>query len=195
MNRSYSKMRHIHEANLSLEKRRFKQLLESHMGNVRPLISEQGKTIPVADFNEGVITGTQPNDSFGPDSMVGKTINLYDDQGKQVWDQKWYIMDHKKSNYNKVLTFNLNKDLDKKGSPITVETGVMTFDCNNPDSFTVSYDYKGADTNISNQPRYNPDVTQKLKQEYCPKVLNVSSPNADFAYQQNAGQKSGADLG
>jgi hypothetical protein len=37
MNRSYSKIRHIQEANLLLEKR----LLESKSGNFKPLISEQ----------------------------------------------------------------------------------------------------------------------------------------------------------
>lgn len=40
MNRSYSKIRHIQESNMSLEQRRFNQLLESRMGNVKPLISE-----------------------------------------------------------------------------------------------------------------------------------------------------------
>ncbi len=33
MNRSYSKIRHIHETNLSLEKRRFEQLIESTTGD------------------------------------------------------------------------------------------------------------------------------------------------------------------
>ena len=40
MNRSYSKIRHIQESNMALEQRRFNQLLESRMGNVRPLIKE-----------------------------------------------------------------------------------------------------------------------------------------------------------
>ena len=46
MNRSYSKIRHIQESNMKLETRRFNQLLESKMGNVRPLINEQ-KTDPM----------------------------------------------------------------------------------------------------------------------------------------------------
>lgn len=41
MNRSYSKIRHIQESNLILEQRRFYKLLESKMGDVRPLVSEQ----------------------------------------------------------------------------------------------------------------------------------------------------------
>ena len=40
MNRSYSKIRHIQESNLILEQRRFKQLMESKLGDVRPLIYE-----------------------------------------------------------------------------------------------------------------------------------------------------------
>jgi hypothetical protein len=40
MNKSYSKIRHIQESNMKLESRRFNQLLESKMGNVRPLINE-----------------------------------------------------------------------------------------------------------------------------------------------------------
>ena len=139
-----------------------------------------------ADFNEGVTATTRYN-GFGPHSLEGKTINLYDDQNKQVWDQMWYMMGFIKSNYGKNLTFNLNKDNKKTGTPLGPQTGVMTYDCNKPDSFTVSY--KGTTDNVSNQLRYNPDVTNKLKTEYCPSVLNVKSgDNADFAYQQNAGQ-------
>jgi hypothetical protein len=41
MNRSYSKTRHIQESNIVIEQRRFNQLIESKMGDVRPLISEQ----------------------------------------------------------------------------------------------------------------------------------------------------------
>ena len=41
MNKSYSKIRHIQESNMKLESRRFNQLLESKMGNVRPLINEE----------------------------------------------------------------------------------------------------------------------------------------------------------
>ena len=63
MNRSYSKIRHIQESNLRLEGRllkenedgyedyasmddttRFKALLESTMGNAKPLVSEQAET-------------------------------------------------------------------------------------------------------------------------------------------------------
>jgi hypothetical protein len=40
MNRSYSKIRHIQESNIALEQRRFNQLIESKMGSVKPLISE-----------------------------------------------------------------------------------------------------------------------------------------------------------
>jgi len=139
-----------------------------------------------ADFNEG-FTATTTHTGFDPDLMKGKTINLYDDQNKQVWDQTWYMMDFTKSNFNKNLTFNLNKDNKKTGVPLGPETGVMTYYCNKPDSFTVSYN--GTTDNVSNQLRYNPDVTDKLKTDYCPYVLNAkANDNADFAYQQNAGQ-------
>lgn len=127
-------------------------------------------------------------ENFGPGEMVGKTINLYDDAGKTVWDQTWYIVDYKPENYNKVIKFNLNKDIDKTGKAKTAETGVMAYDCNKPDLFMVSYDYKGADTNITNQARYNPDVTNKLKAEYCPSVLNVPAEKADFAANQKTKQ-------
>ncbi|MEY4573577.1 MAG: hypothetical protein RLZ10_2868 [Bacteroidota bacterium] len=40
MSKSYSKIRHIQEANIALEQRRFSQLLESKMGDVKPLIKE-----------------------------------------------------------------------------------------------------------------------------------------------------------
>lgn len=40
MNKSYSKIRHIQESNIKLETQRFNQLLESKMGDVRPLINE-----------------------------------------------------------------------------------------------------------------------------------------------------------
>ena len=46
MNRSYSKIRHIQESNLILEQRRFKQLMESKLGDVRPLIYENPTPIP-----------------------------------------------------------------------------------------------------------------------------------------------------
>ncbi len=48
MNRSFSKKRHIQESNLILEQRRFDKFLESKMGDVKPLVSEQG------DFEEKV---------------------------------------------------------------------------------------------------------------------------------------------
>ena len=44
MNRSYSKIRHIQESNMKLETRRFNQLLESTMGNVKPLINEASQS-------------------------------------------------------------------------------------------------------------------------------------------------------
>ena len=151
---------------------------------VRRVINEQKVQ---ADFNEGFTAGTPTHTGFHPADMKGKTINLYDDQNKQVWDQMWYMMDFTKSNFEKILTFNLNKDNKKTGVPVGPETGVMTYDCNKPDSFTVSY--KGTTDNVNGQLRYNPDVTNKLKTDYCPYVLNVKpSGNADFAYQQNAGQ-------
>ncbi len=40
MSKSYSKIRHIQESNMILETRRFNQLLESKMGDVKPLINE-----------------------------------------------------------------------------------------------------------------------------------------------------------
>jgi hypothetical protein len=143
---------------------------------------EDNSAKPVADFNEGVII-TNQEDNFGPQSLAQKTINLYDDSGKQVWDQTWYITNFTKENYDKKLVFSLNKDLKKDGNPATAEVGTMVFDCNKPDSFVVSYDFKGAQgqTNVSNEMRYNPDVTTRLKTEYCPGVLGVKAQSADFA--------------
>jgi len=48
MNRSFSKKRHIQESNLILEQRRFYKLLESKMGDVKPLVSEQGDFVEKA---------------------------------------------------------------------------------------------------------------------------------------------------
>ena len=44
MKKSYSKIRHIQESNIKLETRRFNQLLESTMGNVKPLINEASQS-------------------------------------------------------------------------------------------------------------------------------------------------------
>ena len=158
------------------------------------VISEQSnpvQTKPVADFNEGVILDTD-DESFGLDDLQGKTINLYDDAGKQVWDQTWYIVKATEQNYGKTILFNLNKDFKKSGNPSTAEIGTMTFNCNKPDSFIVNYDFKGinGEPNVSNEARYNPDVTTKLKNEYCPRVLSAPAANADFANKTSNSQPS-----
>lgn len=142
---------------------------------------------PQADFNEGVVISLNADceNEFHPTCMTGKTINLYEDNGKAVWDQSWYIVGTTDGNYGKLVTFNLNKDMGKNGSPRSPETGTMTYDCMKPDQFTVTY--KGTNPEISNQPRFNPEVQNKLKTQYCPSVLNVKAAGADFAANQPQG--------
>ena len=158
------------------------------------VISEQSnpaQTKLIADFNEGDELEIDDN-VFGLDDLRGKTINLYDDAGKQVWDQTWYIVKATEQNYGKTILFNLNKDLRKNGTPSGPSVGTMTFDCYKPNYFTVNYDFKGEEglPNVSNEERYNPDVTTKLKNEYCPRVLSTPAANADFANKTSNSQPS-----
>ena len=60
MNRNYSKIRHIQETNLKLEQRRFNQLLESTMGDVKPLVNEGGPFDPTGDPTSTEPAGTTP---------------------------------------------------------------------------------------------------------------------------------------
>jgi hypothetical protein len=137
-----------------------------------------------SDFNGGLLV-----EGFGPDDLKGKTINLFDDQNKQVWDQMWYITGFTVTNFEKVITFNINKNIRKNlDSTLSFATGVMIYDCMKPDSFTVSYQKGYNNYDVTNQLRYNPDVTDKLKTEYCKYVLRATpDPSADFALQQKAG--------
>jgi hypothetical protein len=128
-------------------------------------------------LNEGVIIPNGPK-NFGPTDMVNKTINLYEDPGKTVWDQQWKIISYEETNYGKRLTFKLDKSM--TSTTPTPETGTMSFDCVKPDYFTYSMvNPKAPQDNITNEMRYN-GVTEKLKQEYCPSVLDDESPKTIY---------------
>ena len=72
MNRSYSKIKHIQISNLLLEQRRFKQLLESRIGDIRPLILENPpENIP-----------TQNVDQSKTVKINGKVIPMYNEATK-----------------------------------------------------------------------------------------------------------------
>ena len=77
MNRSFSKKRHIQESNLILEQRRFNKLLESKMGDVKPLVSEQGdfeeKAKRLADKGLAQLGIESP---FNRNSETGQTSEL-----------------------------------------------------------------------------------------------------------------------
>ena len=161
--------------------KRIIRLNENDLSRIVRRVIREEKTR--SDFNEGLLV-----EGFGPDDLKGKTINLYDDQNKQVWDQMWYITGFTKMNFEKNIKFDINKDTEKRGVGYH-RKGVMNYDCMKPDSFTVSYDPDPKGYEVTNQLRYNPDVTNKLKTEYCKYVLDVTpDPSADFVLQQNAKQ-------
>jgi hypothetical protein len=200
--------------NLKISQTEKQQILEMHKRAVKNNLWEQSaptqqnaaqqqkkSTKPTiqADFNEGVQIEVEPDckNSFGPSCMEDKTINLYDDSGRTVWDQTWRIVKYETANYGKQIYFQLNKDINRGatygssdlnqmfGDPSKPgdETGTMIYDCLKPDQFTVTY--KGTAPEVSNEPRYNA-VTAKLKQYYCPDVLNVQAKKADFAQNKSA---------
>ena len=171
--------------------KRIIRLNENDLARIVRRVIREEKTR--SDFNEGLLV-----EAFGPEDLKGKTINLFDDQNKQVYDQMWYITGFTKMNYEKNIKFDINKNIRKDlTSSGNFRTGVMNYDCMKPDSFTVSYERQLSPTGgihpndyeVTNQLRYNPDVTDKLKTEYCKYVLDATpDPSADFALQQKAKQ-------
>ena len=89
MNRSYSKIRHIQESNQRLETRRFYQLLESTMGNVKPLINEQntlGSAIGLTTSSNKYETDVKPQTTNDLTSKLKKVVIGYNTGYKQICD-------------------------------------------------------------------------------------------------------------
>jgi hypothetical protein len=189
--------------NLKISQSEKQQILEMHRRAVKNNLWEENTTPQQsaasqqkkptkptiqADFNEGVVLEIDPDceNSFGPSCMEDKTINLYDDLNRSIYDQTWRIVSYEVANYGKQIVFQLNKFFG--GSSRTgTETGTMTYDCLKPDQFTVSY--KGTSPEVTNEPRYN-SVTARLKQQYCPSVLEAK-PQGDADFAQNKSSQSG----
>jgi hypothetical protein len=133
MNRSYTKIRHIQETNLKLEQRRFTQLLESTMGNVKPLINEQDsphKKYPRYHDKNGNMIGDlgkmenyamdvwrkeDGGSSFGIDvDFTSDTSSLTNGGRKVVWDFK----------QNKIF---FEKDLKFDPNPLPLNSNFNTF--------------------------------------------------------------------
>ena len=192
MNKSYSKIRHIQEANQRLEKR---------------LMSEQTQTTVVqTGENPGVKTKTTPpmsnptlpipnsgetttNPFKNPDLLkkfVGKQFNTYtviEDKNKHdstgnnsvTFEIKKVYFD---ANYD--VTFEVNM----KGSAFGEERyNKASFTCNIPDKLFMSFDNSPNKdrSNVHHWTVFAPSLTKELKQTFCTTGAgNLSVPKVDY---------------
>ena len=187
MNRSYSKIRHIQEANQRLEKR---------------IMSEQVQTTVTQTGDTPTITNP-----FGRDKLneyLGKTVNLYaDPENKKFLKQirideieqnteKRYVEDRLG---NLLIYFNFWNDPDTGKNPKgSMDSFSLEYSCDNPDklkwgtwfeknweNFVLNWGIKVV--GLKPQSRiYSNNLTAKLKQEFCTVSSGGASvPKATFA--------------
>jgi hypothetical protein len=182
MNRSFSKIRHIQEANQRLEKR---------------LMSEQTQTtVTQTGENPGVKTTTTPpvsnptlpiptsketdtNPFKNPDLLkkfVGKQFNTYtviEDKNKpDSTGNNSGTFEIKKAYFD--VNYDVTFDIDMKGSTSTISNIEASFTCNNPDKLFITL-------NNIHYSAFAPSLTKELKQTFCTTGAgNLSVPKVDY---------------
>jgi hypothetical protein len=155
-------IREQHAGGMKVMTENFNKLLNSKLGDSKPLVSEQLVSRPSTPTQK--TTGTTP-----PISFTNKTVNLYRDAQNTKFYKKITIKStNTSSNGEVILTIRANG----------FET--LKFNCSNKGS--LEYYNRGEDSSELEVTVYNTNLTNQLAKTFCSRSSGGSSvPKADFA--------------
>jgi hypothetical protein len=159
-------IREQHTGGMKVMTKNFNKLLNSKLGDSKPLVSEQPMSRPPTRPSTPTqkTTGTTP-----PISFTNKTVNLYRDTQNTKFYKKITIKStNTSSNGEVILTIRANG----------FET--LKFNCSNKRN--LQYYNRGEDSSEMEKTVYNTNLTNQLAKTFCSRSSGGSSvPKADFA--------------
>jgi hypothetical protein len=166
-------IREQHTGGMKVMTENFNKLLNSKLGDSKPLVSEQvfpgpGTSRPVPP-KPGTTAPTKPGTTTPPTSFTNKTVNLYRNVQNTIFYKKITIKSTNTSSNGKVI-LTIRADDDE----------YIEFNCSNKGS--LEYFNKSEMGLTTDATVYNTNLTTQLAKTFCATSSGGSSvPKADFA--------------
>jgi hypothetical protein len=166
-------IREQHTGGMKVMTENFNKLLNSKLGDAKPLVSEQvfpgpGTSRPVPP-KPGTTAPTKPGTTTPPTSFTNKTVNLYRNVQNTIFYKKITIKSTNTSSNGKVI-LTIRADDDE----------YIEFNCSNKGS--LEYFNKSEEGLTTDATVYNTNLTTQLAKTFCATSSGGSSvPKADFA--------------
>jgi len=163
-------IREQHTGGMKVMTENFSKLVNSKLGDVKPLVSEQTQALPSSGTTSG---DTTTNPFKNPDLLkkyVGKQFNVYDPIEKRNKPDRigynYSTFEIKKAYFDDL--YDVTFEVDTKGSDSGEKKYEASFDCSNPDQLFMSYDDPNIDGNKKSYwTAFAPSLIKELKQTFC----------------------------